>query len=102
MSMTYRDDGSASTPAIYLGASQDLTVTATATNTAALTTDPHVLVQVVSTVDCRIAIGVNATATATSTLLPAMVPMVFGVPRGGRVSAIRVSSDGILNITTAL
>jgi hypothetical protein len=80
-----------------LGASQDLTITASSQQSAAFTTLGVFAVRVVATVDCRIAIGSNPTATTTSTLLLAGTPEYFAVAPGEKLAVIGTS--GILNVT---
>lgn len=95
------DKNSKTVPAIAIGTSQDVNIASSANNTTAETDSGVSIYQLCSTVDCRIAIGPSATATSTSTLLPAMTPMAFGVRNGDRISVIRVNVDGVLNVTKA-
>ena len=80
-----------------LGVSQDLTITASSKQSSAFTTLGVFAVRVVATVDCRIAIGSNPTATTTSTLLLAGTPEYFAVAPGEKLAVIGTS--GILNVT---
>lgn len=71
--------------------------TATAGNTSTWSPGPQGVV-VWSTTPAYIAVGVGATATTSSTPIPAFTPIPFILPPGSgapwRVSAIRVSDDG--------
>jgi hypothetical protein len=78
--------------------SENISYTGTAANGAATIT--HIRqVRVVATTDCWVAIGPSATATTSSTFLPAFVPEYFRVGGGERVSAIRDVTSGTLNVS---
>lgn len=83
-----------------LGAAQDVVIGAGSlqSNAFAATT---VSVLLASTSDCRIAFGTNPTATATSTLLPAGVPLPVRVEKGQsyKVAVIQESAAGKLSVT---
>lgn len=73
--------------------------TGTAANTTAWNPGPQGVV-VWSTEPCYVAVGVGVTATTASTPIPAFTPIPFTVPEGTgapwRVSAIRVTGDGVI------
>lgn len=60
------------------------------------------IIRVIATEDCYIRIGFNPTAVVTDTLLIANQPEYFGCDPGDKVSAIRVSADGVLQVTAGL
>lgn len=80
------------------GASTDRTFNGTSAQSGALV---GTLIRVVAEgANCRIAIGADPTAGATSTLLIDGVPEYFRITSGHKVAAIRSGSDdGTLNIT---
>lgn len=76
-----------------------VTYTGTAGTTAALPSNTEV-VRVIATTDCFIEIGASPTAVAdTGMYLPALVPEYFSCPPNGKVSAIQVSTGGVLYVT---
>lgn len=80
-----------------LGISQNITITASSQQSAAFSTQDIFAIRVTTTVDCRIAVGANPTATTASTLLPAGVVEYFSVYPGEKIAVIGTS--GTLNIT---
>lgn len=97
--MTYRKDSNGNTMQVgRLGASQNVTIGASSSQSTALVTPGLFAVRLVATADCRVAIGANPTATATSTLLVAGVPEYFSAEVGEKV-AVRGSAGGTLNVT---
>lgn len=98
MSRLARDEFGIPAPVIGLGASQDVAVGASSAQSTALGASTT-MVRLVSTVDCRVALGENPTATATSTLLPAGCPEVFAVQPRHKVAVIQTSGAGTLNLT---
>ena len=83
--------------AVYPGRSVSYTVTAGSTVT--WQAGPQGVV-VWSTTPCYVLVGEGVTATASSTPIPAFTPIPFIVPQGTgapwRVSALRVSDDGVI------
>ena len=57
------------------------------------------LIRVVATENCRIAFGVNPTASATSSLVLANVPEYIKVTPGERLAVIQDTTGGTLNVT---
>ncbi len=78
-----------------------LALTATSAQTAALTA---VLVRVVATVACHLAIGANPTATTSNLYLPANLPEYFLIDSGQKIAAVKTTgaADGQLFIASAL
>ena len=78
-----------------------LTVTGSSAQTAALTA---VLVRLVSTVACHVAVGVNPTATTSNMYLPANAPEYFLIDSGQKIAAIKATgaSDGQLFVSPAM
>lgn len=91
-------------PTVQLGASQDVTISGTSAQSAAIGTagGSNVLVRVVATTACRILEGSNPTAVATSTLLPAGVVEYLEVTAGNKIAGIQESAGGKLNITVCI
>jgi hypothetical protein len=97
--------------ALKPGNNVQVTVSTGGSNVMAANIDPStVCVRLISTVDCRVTIGVSSaavvTASAGSFLLPAGFPEYFRVDQaggnaapGGRVAAIAVAAAGLLDIT---
>ncbi|TGN75962.1 hypothetical protein EOW77_0032360 [Bradyrhizobium yuanmingense] len=83
------------------GTSQDATYTTTAASPAAVVGPGVTRVRVLVTTDARIRVGKSPTATTTDTYLPANSPEYVIVSPGENVSAVQVSSGGILNVTEA-
>jgi hypothetical protein len=83
---------------VTLGASQDVSFTDTSAQSTAIT---GTLVRLVAeTGACRIAVGTNPTATASSTLLAVGVESYFTITSGHKIAAIRsTATSGKLNIT---
>lgn len=77
-----------------------LAVTGASAQTAALTA---VLVRVVATVACHIAVGANPTATTSNLYLPVGTPEYFLIDSGQKIAAIKAASaaDGQLFISPA-
>jgi len=81
------------------GESLTVAYTGTAGTTAALPSNTEV-VRIVATTDCFIEIGTSPTAVAnTGMYLTALVPEYFSCPGSGKVSAIKVTSDGSIYVT---
>lgn len=80
---------------------QNVSYTATAGNSTAFgSTNRTQIVRVVTTTDAYIAVGNNVTATTTTgAFFAAGIPDYIRVSEGERISAIRASADGSLNIT---
>jgi hypothetical protein len=78
-----------------------LALTATSAQTAALTT---VLVRVVATVACHLAIGTNPTATTSNLYLSANLPEYLLIDSGQKIAAVKAAAslDGQLFISPAL
>lgn len=74
-------------------------VSVSSASAATATAFTKTVVRVCSTTDCRVAIGADPTALATSLLLPAGVVEYFAVSPGDKLAAIRESADGLLTVT---
>lgn len=63
----------------------------------------HVIVRVVSTVDCYVTAGTSGSATATLSSMPifANTPENFAIPYGKVISAIASAGSGTLYVTKA-
>ena len=81
-----------------LGASQDVAYTATAGTSTAIGTQTY-KVRVIVTTAARIKIASSAAAVATDTYMAAGAAENFSCTPGQTVSAIRVASDGTMNVT---
>lgn len=79
-----------------IGTVQDMTIAASSTQSTAVATEGAIAVRVVATVECRISIGSNPTATATGLKLVAGIPEYFAARKGEKVAVIGTS--GSLNI----
>lgn len=72
----------------------------TAASAATGTAVAKSVVRLISTQDCYVAFGANPTAVAGNTMLKAGVPEIFRANANiDKIAAIRVTNDGILNIT---
>lgn len=80
-----------------LGASQNVSTSAVAANTAAVSQGTYA-VRLTASVDTQVAIGVGAVATTSSTMLRANQVEYFAITTGERVSAVSASA-GTLNVT---
>ena len=81
------------------GKSVTVAFTGTAGTTASMPATTGA-VRIVSTADCFIDIGVNATAVVNTGLyLPAFIPEYFELTDGEKVSAIQVSAAGSIYVT---
>lgn len=80
---------------------QNVAYTATAGNSTAFTSANRTgIVRVVCTTDAFLAVGNGVTATTTTgAYFAAGIPDYIKVAEGERISVIRVSADGSLNIT---
>lgn len=58
-----------------------------------------ILVRIVASTDCFIAVGANPEATTNSSFLPALVVETLAVRPGDRLSVVRRTADGFLSIT---
>jgi len=82
-----------------LGAAQDVAYTATSAASTAFGAQTY-KIRVVATTDCRIRIGDGTPVAVTAdSYLPALSEVCFTVTPGQKVAAIRVSTDGSLNVT---
>ena len=83
--------------AVGFGAVQSVSYTGTAAVSNAVGANTRI-VRLVATTDCHVAISTNPTATTSSAYLPQGVVEYVRVNPGDKVSAIRRSQDGALNI----
>jgi hypothetical protein len=97
---TVKDDESTALPAIFLGVCQNLAVSTSAGVSAAFGSTTG-LIRVVSSVDCYISIGLNPTASSSTSYLPAGVVEYFGTSPGEKIAFKSVSDTGIFSITEA-
>jgi len=97
MSSLAQDDRNNVAQVITPGASQNVAIGAASTQSAAFS-QSTTMVRVAPTVDCRIALGLNPTADATSMLLFGGQPEVVAVGRGHKVAVIQQSGGGTLNV----
>ena len=89
-------------PTVKYGAAQNVSVGASSVQSTVIGTagqTPNRLIRLCATTNCRIAIGTNPTATATSTLLPANVVEYAELSPGERFAVIQDSAAGTLSIT---
>lgn len=87
--------------ATYQGNVQNVSYTSSAAASSAFGTNTSVI-RLLATTDCYYLVGTNPTATSSNgSRLPAGVVERIAVNPGDKISAIRVSSDGSLNITEA-
>lgn len=87
---------------VFWGSSQDVTFSGTSAQSSAIGTlgqTPRRVIRIVSDAPCRILIGLDPTALATSTLLPAGVVEYTEITPGHKVAALQESAGGKLNIT---
>lgn len=80
------------------GASQDVSFSTAAAATAQAVGPGITRVRIVGSIECRVRVGKNATATTSDTLLPPASPEYVIVSPGEVVSAIGGAS-GTLNVT---
>ncbi len=81
------------------GSAQSVTIGATSVQSAVFSAG-CTAVCLVGSGACRVTFGVNPTATATATLMPAGVPMGFTVSPGERLAVIQEgASTGALSVT---
>lgn len=100
MTILARDQFGAAIPVIYPGASQSLSFAAASAQSAPVGADTTIVRLLATGADCRIAIGADPTANATSTPVMERVPEFFAIRPGERIAAIRHAAvDGTLNIT---
>jgi hypothetical protein len=86
-------------PLFRPGIEQKVAYTGTAAQSTAVA-DTTRAVRLLATTDCFVRFGADPTATSTNGLrLTAGIPEVFGIIPGQRISAIRASADGTLNLT---
>lgn len=83
--------------ALTPGASQDVTFDS-ATQSTAFPAGTR-LVRLVATQTCRVAFATNPTAGAADMLIPANVVCFFKATDGQKLSALKESSSGKLNVT---
>lgn len=95
-----QDDNSRPIQVFGLGAAQDVAITAASVQSAAFsTTNRSRIIRVNADADCRIVIGVNPTAVATSSRLIAGTTEYFKCEIGDKIAVIRDGTDGILSVT---
>jgi hypothetical protein len=82
-----------------LGSVQNATYTTTAASPAAAVGNGVSRVRLLVTTDAYIKVGKGVTATTSDTYLPGLVPEYVIVNPGENVSAVQVSSAGVLNVT---
>ena len=95
----------AALPTVYLGTSQNVTVSGSSAQSTAFGTAGiryNVLVRLVSTTNCRFVTGANPTATSTSTYLPAGLVEFTEIKQGDKLAVIQDSAGGTLNITACV
>lgn len=96
-----RDRSNKPFPAVCIGTPQNVNFTASSAQSAQLAVTTK-LVRVVATQNCYLRFGINPTAVAGDFMLVANQPEYIRVPDSAdllRIAAIRVTADGILNIT---
>lgn len=88
-------------PTVKYGTAQEVTVGAASAQSSVIGTagqTPNRLIRLCSTTACRVAIGTNPTAAATSALLPANVVEFTELTPGERIAVIQESAAGKLSI----
>ncbi|MGE0252001.1 MAG: hypothetical protein AB7G80_05005 [Dongiaceae bacterium] len=88
-------------PTIQYGAAQNVTVGASSVQSSAVAAGTR-LIRLCANVPCRVAIGSNPTASATSTLIPANSVEVVEIAGGHKVAVIQDSAGGTLSVTEAV
>lgn len=82
-----------------LGPAQAVSVSASSTQSTALSASTCFMVRLLATQDCYVAFGTNPTATTSSTRIIANQPEYFAAKAGDKVAVLRVSADGSLSVT---
>ncbi|CAB4141078.1 hypothetical protein UFOVP413_34 [uncultured Caudovirales phage] len=89
-------------PTAKYGNAQNVSIGASSVQSTVIGTagqTPNRLIRLCATTNCRIAIGTNPTASATSTLLPANAIEYCELTPGERFAVIQDSAAGTLSIT---
>lgn len=97
MTKIFTDETGAPVDAASYGAAFNISFTGTAANSSVFT--DLGLIRIVATENCYVKVGVSAVAANTDTYLPAGFVETVRVKNGERISVIRASADGILNVT---
>jgi hypothetical protein len=98
MSKLARDITGHMVPALGLGATLVVAFTGTSAQSAAVD-ENTLVVRLVATADCFVAIGASPTATTSSAYLPAGVVEYLAIRPGHKVAALQASAGGNLYIT---
>lgn len=83
--------------AVGFGIVQNVSYTGSAAASSSFNSNTMV-VRIVATTDCYVAISANPTATTSSAYLPAGVVEYVRINPGDKISAIRRAQDGTLNV----
>lgn len=83
--------------AVSFGIVQNVAYTGTAAASSAFNANTRVI-RLVATTDCYVAISANPTATTSSAYLPQGIVEYVRINAGDKISAIRRSADGTLNV----
>ncbi len=92
-------------PTVRLGVAQEVAIGASSAQSAAFGTaghSPNKLLRLCATVGCRLAFGVNPTATATGAFLPADAIEYIELLPGDKVAVIQEASGGKLSIVECI
>lgn len=84
--------------AIYIGATQKVTVGSGSTQSAALAVSTTI-VELYADTDCFIAVGPSPTATTSTKFIPASTVLYYSVQPGSKIAVIQSSAGGNLYIT---